>query len=74
MLTPELRARIVMMMRVANHLQKNRHIIKGNATMENGLAKLKELLGQMMELISEEERDSLLEQYREEALFLGLSR
>jgi hypothetical protein len=72
MLTDEQSAQVTMFMRVANHLQSNLHIIEGNAEVMDSLAKLKEAIASILDGLSEEERDSLLEQYKEEAELLGI--
>ena len=74
MLTEEEASQITMFMRVASHLQSNLQTIGENKEMMDGLATLKEALAAIFEQLSEEDRDSLLEQYKSEAEFLGLTK
>lgn len=63
-----------MFMRVANHLQSNLHIIGEHKEMMAGLESLKQGLAAIFEQLSDEERDALLDRYKSEAAFLGLSK
>ncbi len=74
MLSDDQKAEITMMMHVVNHLQSNLPIIGEDAEMMDALSQLKTTVGGILDRISEEERDGLLEQYKEEAPFLGLTK
>ena len=66
-LTPEQAAHLVMQMRVSNLLGSRPDILKENKELRETYALYRENLEKIMALLSDEDKDALLERYRIEA-------
>ena len=74
MMTKDHEAKLSMFMRVLSVLEKNEKEIKDNQPLMEARAELKQNIERIFSTLTEEERDRMLERYKNEMEYLGLNK